>query len=136
MSIDNCKLITLPRISDPRGTLSFIEGSKHIPFDIQRVFYSFAIPSPVIRGEHAHKKLQQFLIAISGSFDVILDDGQQQTTIHLSDPGKGLYIPPMIWASQSNFGPNSVCMVLASDIYDESDYYRNYNDFLQAVKNG
>lgn len=135
MSIENCKLIDLPKITDPRGNLSVIEGGVQIPFDIKRVFYLYDVPTGADRGAHAHKALHQFLICLSGSFDVSIDDGFEKETIHLNRPWQGLHIPPMIWAAEINFDPGSVCLVMASDRYDESDYYRNYDDFLSAVKN-
>ncbi len=134
MTIKNCRLIELPKISDPRGNLTFIEGSKHVPFEIKRVFYLYDVPTGSDRGAHAHKKLQQFLVCLSGSFDVSLDDGKQKKTIHLNRPWQGLHIPPMIWASEINFDAGSVCMVLASELYDESDYYRDYGNFIASVK--
>ncbi len=133
--LKNCKLIDLPKITDPRGNLSVIEGGVQIPFDIKRVFYLYDVPTGADRGAHAHKALHQFLICLSGSFDVSIDDGFEKETIHLNRPWQGLHIPPMIWAAEINFDPGSVCLVMASDRYDESDYYRNYDDFLSAVKN-
>ncbi|MEY3996193.1 MAG: hypothetical protein RL344_536 [Pseudomonadota bacterium] len=135
MTIKNCKLIDLPKITDPRGNLSVIESGVQIPFDIKRVFYLYDVPTGADRGAHAHKALHQFLICLSGSFDVSIDDGFEKETIHLNRPWQGLHIPPMIWAAEINFDPGSVCLVMASDRYDESDYYRNYDDFLSAVKN-
>ena len=134
MSIKECKLIQLPKITDPRGNLTFIESTRHIPFDIKRVFYIYDVPTATDRGAHAHKTLHQFLICLSGSFDVSVDDGSNQSVIHLNRPWQGLHIPPMIWASEINFDPGSICLVLASDLYDESDYYRDYSIFLERVK--
>jgi hypothetical protein len=134
MNINNCNLINLPKITDPRGNLSVIEGGVQIPFDIKRVFYLYDVPTGADRGAHAHKKLHQFLICLSGSFDVSLDDGDNKNLIHLNRPWQGLHIPPMIWAAEINFDPGSVCLVLASDKYDENDYYRNYEDYLNALK--
>jgi dTDP-4-dehydrorhamnose 3,5-epimerase-like enzyme len=131
--LDQCRLIELPKVSDPRGTLTFIEENRHIPFEIKRVFYVYDIPTGQNRGAHAHSMTQQFLICISGSFDVILDDGSQKRTIHLDRPWQGLYIPTLIWASVSNFVHGSIYMVLASDLYRETDYYRDYAAFLKAV---
>lgn len=129
----NVRLIELPKITDPRGNLTFIENSRHIPFDIKRVFYLYDIPTAADRGAHAHRNLHQFLVCLSGSFDVALDDGREKETIHMNRPWLGLYIPPMVWASQINFDPGSVCLVMASDIYDEADYYRDYEQFRNAV---
>jgi hypothetical protein len=134
MSIFDCKIIDLPRITDPRGNLSFIEESRHIPFEIKRVFYLYDVPTEAGRGAHAHRTLHQFLICLSGSFDVQLDDGLNQATVHLNRPWKGLHIPPMIWAAEVNFDPGSLCLVLASDFYNEADYYRDYEVFLGDVR--
>lgn len=134
MALADCKLIDLPKISDPRGNLTFIEGERHLPFDIKRVFYLYDVPTGENRGAHAHRKLHQFLICLSGSFDVAVDDGFKKNIIHLNRPWKGLHIPPMIWASELNFDPGSVCLVMASDYYKESDYIRNYSDFILEAR--
>ena len=134
MALADCKLIDLPKISDPRGNLTFIEGERHLPFDIKRVFYLYDVPTGEDRGAHAHRKLHQFLICLSGSFDVALDDGFKKNTIHLNRPWKGLHIPPMIWASEINFDAGSVCLVMASEYYNESDYIRNYSEFILEVR--
>jgi hypothetical protein len=134
MSIKNCQIIELPKIVDARGNLTFIEGNNHVPFDVKRVFYLYDVPTAADRGAHAHKALHQFLVCLSGSFDVSIDDGSSKDIIHLNRPWKGLHIPPMIWASEINFDPGSICLVLASALYDESDYYRDYSLFMDAVK--
>ncbi len=134
MPVPDCKIIDLPKISDPRGNLTFVEGQRHVPFDIKRIFYLYDIPTGEARGAHAHKELHQFLICLSGSFDVALDDGRQQKTVHLNRPWQGLHVPPMIWAAELNFDPGSVCLVLASMEFNESDYYRDYDQFLAALK--
>jgi hypothetical protein len=134
MGVENCKLITLPKITDPRGNLTFIEGGRHIPFEIQRVYYLYDVPGGAERAGHAHKQLQQLFIAMSGSFDVVLDDGTQQKSFHLNRSYYGLYVCPMIWRELNNFSSGSVCMVLASTIYDEADYYRDYQGFLTSVR--
>jgi dTDP-4-dehydrorhamnose 3,5-epimerase-like enzyme len=126
-------LIDLPKIEDPRGNLTFIESGRHIPFDIKRVYYLYDVPGGAVRAGHAHKELHQFLIAMSGSFDVLLDDGFQKKKYHLNRSYYGLYIPPMIWREINNFSSGSVCMALASDFYYEEDYYRNYEDFKDAM---
>jgi hypothetical protein len=130
--INHCRLIDLPVIQDARGNLSFIEGGNHVPFNIQRVYYLYDVPGGSTRGGHAHKGLHQLLIAVSGSFDVTLDDGRDKKLIHLNRPYKGLYISPMIWRELDNFSSGSVCMVLASSNYNEDDYYRDYKEFAQA----
>lgn len=131
MSIDNCSIIELPKISDPRGNLTFIEGRNHINFDIKRVYYLYDVPGGAERGGHAHKDLHQLIIAMSGSFDVILDDGKDKKRIHLNRSYSGLYVCPMIWRELDNFSSGSVCMVLASNRYDEADYYRDYSEFMR-----
>lgn len=131
-SIHDCIFISLPKIVDPRGNLTFIEGNVHIPFEIKRVFYLYDVPTAEGRGAHAHKTLQEFLICLGGSFDVTLDDGSEQQVVHVNRPWKGLYVPPMIWAAEVNFDPGTTCLVLASKLYDEADYYRDYEEFLHA----
>ena len=133
MSIDKCREIELPRIQDRRGNLSFIEGASHIPFDIRRVFYLYEVPIGAGRGGHAHLKLEQFIIAMSGSFEVVVDDGAGKKRVHLNRAYTGLYLCPMIWAELDNFSSGSVCMVLASDRYDESDYIREYDAYRRRL---
>jgi dTDP-4-dehydrorhamnose 3,5-epimerase-like enzyme len=133
LSIEDCKLIQLPVISDPRGNLTFIEGNRHIPFQINRVYYLYDVPGGSERAGHAHKQLQQLFVAMSGSFDVLLDDGSKKQKYHLNRSYYGLYVCPMIWRELDNFSSGAVCMVLASEFYDESDYYRDYQNFLAAV---
>jgi len=134
MPIENCMIVELPKISDPRGNLTFIEGGRHIPFEISRVYYTYDVPGGANRGGHAHKELHQLVIAMSGSFDVILDEGGEKKRFHLNRSYQGLYICPMMWREVDNFSSGSVCMVLASNVYDESDYYRDYNEYLAAIK--
>ena len=126
-------MVDLPKITDPRGNLTFIEGNRHVPFDIRRVYYLYDVPGGAERGGHAHKDLHQLIVAMSGSFDVVLDDGKNKQRIHLNRSYNGLYVCPMIWRELDNFSSGSVCMVLASNHYDESDYYRDYNEFITAV---
>ena len=131
-NISDCCILDLPKITDQRGNLTFIEGSGHIPFDIQRVYYLYDVPGGAERGGHAHKGLHQLIIAMSGSFDVILDDGKDKKRVHLNRSYNGLYVCPMIWRELDNFSSGSVCMVLASNKYDEADYYRDYAEFMRA----
>ena len=133
MPAEECRLINLPRINDPRGNLTFIESEKHIPFEIKRVYYLYDVPGGAVRAGHSHKTLHQFLIAISGSFDVSVDNGQRKKKFHLNRSYYGLYIPPMNWREIDNFSSGSVCLALASDFFDETDYYRQYSVFKQAV---
>ena len=131
-TLSKCTLIELPKFTDPRGNLTFIEGKQHIPFEIQRVYYLYDVPGGAERGGHAHRALHQLIIAMSGSFDVVLDDGIGKERIHLNRSYNGLYVCPMIWRELDNFSSGSVCMVLASNLYDESDYYRDYSEYLAA----
>ena len=128
--IDDCNLIEVPKISDGRGSLSFIEGGVHIPFDIKRVYYLYDMPGGSDRGSHAHKNLHQFIVALSGSFDIVLDDGKDKKRFHLNRSYSGLYVCPMMWRVLDNFSSGSVCMVLASTYYYADDYIRNYEEFL------
>ena len=130
--INNCKLVDLPKIADPRGNLTFIENQSQIPFDIQRVYYLYDVPGGAERGGHAHKALSQLIIAISGSFDVVLDDGYEKKRFHLNRSHIGLYVCPMMWRELDNFSSGSVCIVLASNKYDENDYFRLYSEYLSA----
>jgi len=132
--IEKCEIIELPKISDPRGNLTFIENGRHIKFDIKRVYYLYDVPGGSERAGHAHKELHQLIIAMSGSFDLLLDDGYSQKKYHLNRSYYGLYVCPMIWRILDNFSSGSVCMVLASEFFDESDYYRDYQQFIEAVK--
>lgn len=132
VNIELCRMIDLPKIEDRRGNLTFIEGLTHVPFAIARVYYVYDVPGGSERGGHAHKELQQFIIAMSGSFDVLLDDGKDRKRVHLNRSYNGLYVCPMIWRQLDNFSSGSVCMVLASTPYDEADYYREYADFMRA----
>jgi hypothetical protein len=134
--LDLCRIIDLPKIAEPRGNLTFIESQRHIPFSIQRVYYLYDVPGGAERGGHAHKELHQLIVAMSGSFDVLLDDGEQKKRLHLNRSYYGLYICPMIWRELDNFSSGSVCLVLASNLYDEADYYRDYAEFLTAVAPG
>jgi dTDP-4-dehydrorhamnose 3,5-epimerase-like enzyme len=134
MSLSGCEIIELPKINDPRGNLTFVENQTHIPFDIKRVYYTYDVPGGAERGGHAHKELKQLIIAMSGSFDITLDDGFEKQKFHLNRSYFGLYVCSMIWREIDNFSSGSVCMVLASEFFDEADYYREYQDFLNAVR--
>jgi glyoxylate utilization-related uncharacterized protein len=134
MSVANCRLIELPKIQDPRGNLTFLESDTHIPFAFQRVFYLYDVPGGANRAGHALKRCDQFLIAMSGSFDVLVDDGFEKQKHHLNRSYYGLYIPALIWREIDNFSSGSVCMVIASQRYEEAGYYRDYASFLQAVR--
>lgn len=126
----NIELISIPKIQEPRGNLSVIENNI-IPFEMKRVYYLYDVPSGAERGGHAHKNLKQFLIALSGSFDVILNDGNEKQTITLNKPFQGLLINPGIWRELNNFSSGSVCLVIASAIFDEGDYIREFEDFMK-----
>jgi len=129
-----CKIIELPKISDPRGNLTFIESKKHIPFEIKRVYYLYDVPGGETRGGHAHKRLHQFIIAASGSFDFIVDEGLSRERFHLNRSYYGLYVPPMVWRELDNFSSGSVCLALASEPYDEEDYIRDYDVFVAMAR--
>ena len=133
MPLEQCRLIHFPRINDVRGNLTFIEGGNHVPFEIKRVYYLYDVPGGASRAGHAHKELHQLIVAMSGSFDVLLDDGTRQYRYHLNRSYYGLYVPPMIWREIDNFSSGSVCLALASHPFDESDYYRERTTFLDAV---
>ena len=126
--------INMPQVRDPRGDLIFIEGGNHIPFEIRRVYYLYNVPVDAERGGHAHRELEQVVFALSGSFRIKIDDGRQKSEHWLRDPRKGLHISRLIWREMDSFSQGAVCMVIASHRYDEADYYRNYDDFLKAVR--
>ena len=124
----------IPKIIDSRGSLGIIESKISVPFEVRRIFYVFDLPTGSRRGAHAHKKLEQFLLCLSGSLDVRIDDGLQEPyAVHLNRPWEGIYIPPLTWVSQDNFSPGTVYIVLASEHYDENDYYRDYEEYRKAV---
>ena len=132
--LEKCRIINLPKIIDSRGNLTFIEERHHIPFKIKRVYYLYDVPGGETRGGHAHKNLEQFIIAASGSFDVILDDGNNRKKYALNRSYYGLYLPEMIWRELENFSSGSVCLVLASEYYEQDDYIRDYDIFKNSVK--
>jgi WxcM-like, C-terminal. len=134
--LDNCRIVNFPKVTDYRGNLSFIEENNQIPFQIKRVYYLYDVPAGATRGGHAHKALHQVVIALSGSFDVVLDDGYRKRTFFLNRPHYGIYIPPKVWRELENFSSNSVALSLVSEVYDESDYVRDYDAFKELVLNG
>jgi len=130
--MNDVTIINLPKILDDRGNLSFIEEYNHIPFKIKRVYWIYDVPGGEIRGGHAYNELHELIIALSGSFDVVLDDGKEKKTFHLNRSYYGLYVPKMIWRQLENFSTNALCLILASEQYDESDYIRDYNEFVKV----
>ena len=130
----NANIIEFPMVKEPRGNLTFVEATRHVPFEIKRVYYLYDVPGGSFRAGHAHKVLHQVLIAMSGSFDVTVDDGRVKQKFQLNRSYYGLHIHPMIWREIDNFSSGSVCLVLASDYYDEGDYFRDYKTFLDIVK--
>lgn len=133
-SVYDCSVIDLPKYMFDEGNLTWVERNRNVPFDIRRVFYLYDIPGGEARGAHAHRQCHQFLVAASGAFEVVLDDGINRRTVMLNRPFCGLHIPPGIWAAEQGFSSGSVCLVLASETYNESDYIRDYNDFIQYRK--
>jgi len=134
MPLDDCRLLQLPKIEDRRGNLTFVEANHHVPFGIERVYYLYDVPGGAERGGHAHKGLHQFMVAMSGSFDVKIDDGSRKTTFHLNRSYYGLYLCPMIWREIDNFSSGAVCMVLASTRYAPEDYLRDYDEFVRLAR--
>lgn len=135
-TVHDCKLIDLSKISTRKGALTPIYGGEHVPFEIRRIYYLYDVPGGESRGGHAHKMLQQLVVSVMGAFDVVLDDGNERKMIHLDRAYYGLYIPIMIWRELENFSSGGICLVLASDLYDEKDYIRDYSDYLKKVKTG
>ena len=133
-TIDDCRVLDLPKVSDPRGNLTFIESGRQVPFDVKRLFYIYDVPTGEGRGAHAHRQLHEFIICLSGSFDVELDDGSAKRTVHLNRPWKGLHVVPMIWAAETNFDQGSVCLVLTSELFDEGDYVYEYEEYLRLAR--
>jgi hypothetical protein len=132
ITVFDCNLLQLPKIENRAGNITPIHNNIEIPFEVKRVFYLYDIPGGESRGAHAHKECHQFLVAVSGSFEILLDDGKSKRTVFLNRPYMGLHIPPGIWASELNFSSGSICLVLASHIYNEMDYIRNYQVFIKV----
>lgn len=132
--LDKCKIIELPKITDTRGSLTFIEGDRHVPFDIKRIYYLYDVPGGEVRGGHGHKALWQLIVALSGSFEVTLTDAFETRSFFLNKPFQGLLVAPMLWRELDDFSSGSVCLVCASDFYDEDDYFRDYDAFEIAAK--
>lgn len=133
MAVRGCRLIELPQVRDERGNLTFIEGGGHVPFEIRRVFYLYDVPGGSSRAGHALRSCEQFIVALAGAFDVVLDDGSSRQRFHLSRSSCGLYVSPLTWRELDRFSSDSVCLVLASERYDEGGYLRTHEDFLAVV---
>lgn len=131
--IQTARIIELPKIKDPRGNLSFVEEDNHIPFKIKRVYWIYDVPGGAIRGSHAYRTLHEFVIALSGSFDVVLHDGRAEKRFPLNRSYYGLYVPNMLWRTLENFSTNSLCLILASDFYNPDDYIRDFDEFRNSV---
>ncbi|WP_448625338.1 sugar 3,4-ketoisomerase [Geodermatophilus sp. URMC 64] len=131
---EGCRIVELPRVQDPRGNLTALEGGRHLPFDVRRVYYLYDVPGGESRGGHAHRALEQVIIAAAGSFDVVVDDGVRTDRFSLNRSYYGLYLPPMVWHELDNFSSGSVALCLASERYDEADYFREYDAFLAAAE--
>jgi hypothetical protein len=132
--LNDCRTISLPKIHDDRGNLSFIEAGHPVPFVIQRTYWIYDVPGGEVRGGHAYKELQEFIVALSGSFDVVLDDGKERKIVSLNRSYFGLYVPNMIWRHLENFATNSVCLIMASLPYSQEDYIRDYESYLNAIR--
>lgn len=133
-TIEDVKIIELPKFTDPRGNLSFVEQLNHVPFEIRRTYWIYDVPGGEGRGGHAHKKLEQLIVAVSGSFTVTLDDGKCKRSFFLNRPYQGLYVKPGMWRELDDFSSGAVCMVLASEVYQVEDYIRDYDEFLAFRK--
>lgn len=130
-TINDCLLVALPHLKVENGAITSLSDNTELPFELKRVFYLYDIPNGESRGGHAHKACHQYMIAVSGSFDILLDDGTNKSTVHLNDPTVGLHVPPGVWDSEANFSPDAICLVIASHAYIEEDYIRNYEDYLK-----
>jgi hypothetical protein len=133
-SVFDCSILELPKIHNRSGNITPINSNSNIPFDIKRIYYLYDVPGGEARGGHGHKELQQLIVAASGSFDVLLDDGENKRVINLNRPYYGLLMVPGLWRELMNFSSGAICLVLASDIYDEGDYIRGYDDFIKFKK--
>jgi hypothetical protein len=133
-TVYDCSIIELPKNADQKGNLTVVENNKNLPFEVERIFYLYDIPGGESRGAHAHKQCHQFLVAASGAFEVVLDDGRVKRTVLLNRPYFGLYIPPGVWAFEQGFSSGSICLVMASHKYDESDYIKDYDEYLTGLK--
>jgi dTDP-4-dehydrorhamnose 3,5-epimerase-like enzyme len=131
--VPTCRIVELPRIRDPRGSLTFIEGERHLPFAIQRAYWIYDVPGGETRGGHAYLELEEFFVALSGSFDVVVDDGRETQRVALNRSYEGLYVPRLVWRSLENFSTNAVCLILASRHFDEADYVRDSVRFRELV---
>jgi dTDP-4-dehydrorhamnose 3,5-epimerase-like enzyme len=131
--VPRCRVIALPRIRDPRGSLTFIEGGRHVPFEVQRAYWIYDVPGGEVRGGHAYLELEEFFVALSGSFEVVVDDGRDTQRVTLNRSYEGLYVPNLAWRSLENFSTNAVCLILASRHYDEADYVRDPDRFRALV---
>ena len=136
MTLDDVRIIELPKFTDPRGNLSFVEQENHIPFEIRRTFWLYDVPGGEARGGHAYKENQEFIVALSGSFDVVLDDGNEKKTFTLNRSYYGLYVPKGLWREMENFSTNSLALILSSTDYDANDYIRDYDLFLKIKNDG
>ena len=134
MKMDAVRIIQLPKVLDKRGNLSIIEELKNIPFTIERTYWIYDVPGGESRGGHAYRENEEFIVALSGSFDVILDDGNERKTFSLNRSYYGLYVPKGIWRERNNFSTNSLALILSSTVYEERDYIRDYNDFLKMKR--
>lgn len=134
MKLQQCSIVNLPKILDPRGNLTFVEGENHIPFEIKRVFYLYDVPGGEMRAGHSNIYSEQFIIAMSGSFDVVVDDGYAKKTFHLNRAYYGLYLPTNVWREIDNFSSGAVCLVLTSTKYSQDDYIRDYDQFIESTR--
>lgn len=133
-TVDQCRLLDLPRMQSAAGSITPVEGGREVPFSIERVYYLYDVPGGESRGGHAHRALQQLIVSVMGSFDIVLDDGASRKTVRLDRAYQGLYVPRLIWRELINFSSGGICMVLASQPYEEADYIRDYTEFLECKR--